>query len=260
MEIALISAAAALASLLTFFTGFGLATIMTPVMLLFFPAPVAIAITAVVHFLNNLFKYALLRSHIDWRTVLRFGAPAGIGALMGAGLLWLLPQSAALLEYSAVGKIIHVTPLGLIIGTAMVFFALLESLPRLKNLKFSAGKIYLGGFLSGFFGGVSGHQGALRSAFLIRIGLGTETFIATGIAIACIVDAVRLAIYQPLSGKFIFSDHTQTITAATLSAFAGALLGNLLLKKVTIGLVQSAVAAGVIILGLSIATGVLPAG
>lgn len=260
MEIALISAAAALASLLTFFTGFGLATILTPVMLLFFPTPVAIAMTAIVHFLNNLFKYALMRTHIDWRTVLRFGLPAGIGALLGAGLLRLLPQGAALLDYSVAGKVFHTTPLGLVIGTAMIFFALFETLSLFKSLRFGPEKIYFGGFLSGFFGGVSGHQGALRSAFLIRIRLGKETFIATGIAIACIVDVIRLAIYQPLPGIFAFSNHGQTVIAATLSAFAGALLGNVLLKKATIVLLQNAVVAGVMTLGLLIATGLLPAG
>ncbi len=87
MELALISATAALASLATFFTGFGLATVLTPVMLVYFPPHTAIALTAVVHLLNNLFKYALTRHHIDWRTVLRFGAPAAIGALLGAALL-----------------------------------------------------------------------------------------------------------------------------------------------------------------------------
>lgn len=38
----------------------------------------------------------------------------------------------------------------------------------------------LGGLLSGFFGGLSGNQGALRSAFLLKAGLSKEAFIATG--------------------------------------------------------------------------------
>ena len=35
-------------------------------------------------------------------------------------------------------------------------------------------------FGSGFFGGLSGMQGALRSAFLARAGLSKEAFVASG--------------------------------------------------------------------------------
>ena len=111
-----IGAAAAFASLLTFFTGFGLATILTPVMLVFFPAPAAIALTAIVHFLNNIFKYALLRTHIDWRTVARFGLPAGLGAILGAVLLAFVPQDNVLTTYTLSGKIFRITPLRLVVG------------------------------------------------------------------------------------------------------------------------------------------------
>ena len=164
MDILLISATAALASLATFFTGFGLATVLTPVMLIYFPPQTAIALTAVVHLLNNLFKYTLTRNHIDWKTVLRFGLPAFFGALAGAALLHFLPAEKTLLSYAVGTKTAAVTSVKLIIGLLMIFFALFEAIPRLKQLQFSENKIYAGGFISGFFGGLSGHQGALRSA------------------------------------------------------------------------------------------------
>jgi uncharacterized membrane protein YfcA len=59
MEIVAVSVVALLASLLTFFSGFGLGTILTPVMVFFFPIEVAIALTGVVHFTNNIFKLIL---------------------------------------------------------------------------------------------------------------------------------------------------------------------------------------------------------
>ncbi len=257
MEIALISATAALASLLTFFTGFGLATILTPVMLVFFPAPTAIALTAIVHFLNNLFKYALMRTHIEWRIVVSFGIPAGFGALAGAGLLYVLPSAGVITGYSLAGKIFHVTALKLTLGGLMIFFALFEAIPRLKNIQFSANKIYAGGFISGFFGGLSGHQGALRSAFLIRAGLTKEIFIGTGIAIACIVDAVRLLIYRPFSNSFSLGEHGYVLAIAAGSAFAGALMGNLMLKKTELKTLQWLVALGVSVIGLAMAAGLV---
>ena len=59
MELALIAFAALVGSTLTLFSGFGLGTMMTPVFALFFPVPLAIAATAVVHLASNLFKLGL---------------------------------------------------------------------------------------------------------------------------------------------------------------------------------------------------------
>jgi acyl-CoA reductase-like NAD-dependent aldehyde dehydrogenase len=52
------------------------------------------------------------------------------------------------------------------------------------------GYLPVGGLLSGFFGGLSGHQGALRSVFLLRAGLTKESFIATGVT--DVAEGVRL--------------------------------------------------------------------
>ena len=55
MEIVIISLITFFAAVLTFFSGFGLGTILTPVMMVFFPVEVAIAFTGIVHFSNNIF-------------------------------------------------------------------------------------------------------------------------------------------------------------------------------------------------------------
>ena len=65
MEEVLIILAALLASVLTLISGFGLGTLLLPVFALFFPLEIAVALTAVVHLLNNLFKTGLL-----WRCLL----------------------------------------------------------------------------------------------------------------------------------------------------------------------------------------------
>ena len=68
-------------------------------------------------------------------------------------------------------------------------FALLELVPSLEaRIKFDKKYLPLGGALSGFFGGISGHQGALRSAVLLKCGLEKEAFIATGVVCAVVVD------------------------------------------------------------------------
>ena len=107
--------------------------------------------------------------------------------------------------------------------------------------------------LSGFFGGLSGNQGALRSAFLIRSGLAKESFIATTVVISCMVDFTRLSVYATRISWHDVSDNRVLVIAATLSAIAGATIGNKLLKKVTLKFVQTVVA--VMLIALSIAQG-----
>ena len=79
MEYLVVAVVALLASTLTFFSGFGLGTLLLPAFALFFPVEQAIAMTAVVHLLNALFKALLIGRHADRGVVLRFGLPA-IGA------------------------------------------------------------------------------------------------------------------------------------------------------------------------------------
>ncbi len=87
MDYLVIGGAAVLASALTLFSGFGLGTLLMPVFALFFPVELAVAMTALVHFLNNLFKLALLGRQADRGVVLRFGAPTIVASFLGAGLL-----------------------------------------------------------------------------------------------------------------------------------------------------------------------------
>jgi uncharacterized protein len=87
MEIIIIALAAFAISILTFFSGFGLGTILTPVFAIFFPIDLAIALTGVVHFCNNLFKIVLVGRKTDKAVLIRFGIPAILASFAGAWLL-----------------------------------------------------------------------------------------------------------------------------------------------------------------------------
>jgi len=87
MDYLIICVIAIVVSGVTLFSGFGLGTVLMPAFALFFPLPVAIAATAIVHLANNLFKVALVGRKADWPVVLRFSIPAAIAALVGASLL-----------------------------------------------------------------------------------------------------------------------------------------------------------------------------
>jgi len=257
MELIVIPIVAAIASLVTFFSGFGLGTILTPVFVIFFPIELAIALTAIVHLLNNLFKFALVGKFTDRQTLLRFGVPAIIFAFLGAWLLHQLSGSAPIATYTLLGKHHEILWVKVVIAVLMIGFTLFETIPALKKIEFDQKHLTWGGALSGFFGGLSGHQGALRSAFLSRSGLSKESFIATGVAIACLVDIVRLMVYsKPLLTEQMTS-HLTLLSLTLLSAFLGAYLGSHFIKKITMDTVQKIVAIMLTVLAVALGLGLI---
>jgi len=171
MEIVIISIAAFFTAILTFFSGFGLGTIMMPVFAFFFPIDVAIALTGVVHFANNFFKLLLVGRDADKTVLLRFGLPAFLAAIFGAWLLIHLSSLPVLYSYTMWGRGFEISLIKLTIALILFVFAILEIMPAFRRLQFDKNKLVIGGVLSGFLGGLSGIQGALRSAFLIKSGL-----------------------------------------------------------------------------------------
>jgi uncharacterized protein len=257
MEVAVVCLVALLASGLTFFSGFGLGTLLLPAFALFMPLEQAVAATAVVHLLNGLFKLALLRRHVDGGVLLRFGVPAVLAALFGAWLLSQLGSLPILHSYTAFEHRFEIQPLKLVIGLLLLLFALIELVPKLRDLEFDARWQPLGGVLSGFFGGIAGMQGALRSAFLARSGLEKQAFVATGAAIACVIDLARLTVYAgTLARVFGTLDH-RLLACAVLAAFAGAWFGNRLLKKTTMRGIQRIVAVLLFVFAIGLIAGLL---
>jgi len=219
---------ALIASFLTLFSGFGLGTLLMPAFALFFPLELAIAMTGIVHLSNNLFKLSLFGKMADGKIIIRFGLPAIAASYFGAqGLLWLS------------------------------HFALLESVPALEKVSLNLKWLPLGGILSGFFGGLSGHQGVLRSAFLIRAGLTRDAFIATGVVIACMVDAARLPIYFKNFVIRELQENRGPLFAAVLCAFLGTWMGSHLLKKTTIQAIKWIVSAMLFLFAILLAAGLI---
>ena len=257
MEIVIISIAAFLTAILTFFSGFGLGTILTPVFMIFFPVDLAIGLTGIVHFFNNIFKLALVGKKADKAVLLRFGIPAVIAAIAGAWLLLHIPDVKPLFTYHLFGKTFEVYPVKFIISILLIFFAILDLVPFLNKLQFGKKQMPLGGALSGFFGGLSGNQGALRSAFLIKVGLTKEAFIATTVVISCFVDFPRLTVYATRLTKAGLDENITILIIATLAAITGAFIGNKLLKKVTLKFIQTLVAVMLILISLALGAGLI---
>jgi uncharacterized membrane protein YfcA len=254
--------AAFFAAGLTLYSGFGLGTLLLPVFALFFPAEMAVVATAMVHGANNVFKVSLLGRHADLEVVLKFGLPAIVAAILGALALGWFAQAGFSLDIEVNEKIFfHLTPVKLIIGMLMIGFAMFELLPRFRSLQFERRYLPLGGVLSGFFGGLSGHQGALRSAFLAKTGLSTERFVGSNAAIGFLVDLTRISVYIALfsvaGGKVSDFSGWPLVITGSVSAFTGVLIGKRYLQKVTMTSIQTLVGVLLFGVGLALVTGAL---
>ena len=262
MDYLLVTAASVLVAALTLFSGFGLGTLLMPVFALFFPLPLAVGATAVVHLANNLFKLMLVGRRASGPVTLRFGVPAIPAAFVGAFVLARMSGRPTLATYQLGGREFDLTWIGLGMGTLITFFALADLAPWFDDLRVPRKWLSAGGVISGFFGGVSGHQGALRAAFLTNCGLSRDSFIGTSVVCGTLVDLTRLGVY----GSTVFRQDAARVQdpeaqnlllAATLAAFAGSLLGARLVKKVTLRTVRRLVGALLLFLGLGIAAGLV---
>lgn len=262
MAFVVVALTALLASGLTMFSGFGLGTLLLPVFALFLPVELAVAATALVHGANNVLKAGLLGRLADFKLVLRFGLPAIIAALAGVYVLKLLSGMPELWTYSLLGKQAVVTPLKLAMAVLMASFAVLELHPRFEQLEFDRRLLPFGGALSGFFGGLSGHQGALRSAFLTKVGMSPQAFVGTNAVIGLLVDLVRISAYAAILFGARLTDLAKSregalIAVGALAAFAGVILGKRLLHKITMATVQRITGALLLLIALLLGLGVI---
>jgi len=248
------------AAALTLFSGFGLGTLLLPVLALFFPVEAAVAATAVVHLLNSLFKLTLIGRDAKARVVLTFGIPAAAAAMLGAWLLTMLSGLPVLLRYDLGGRQAEITPVKLVIAALIFAFAVADLWPGASRVAFGPRLIPVGGLISGLFGGLSGHQGALRSAFLIKAGLTKREFVGTSATCAVLVDLSRIAVYGAgfVTGTFAAAGEgggQALLAVGTGCAFAGSFIGTRLLEKVTLITLQRAVGTMLLIVAIAMGSG-----
>ncbi len=258
MEYVTVFVVAVFVSGLTLYSGFGLGTLLLPAYAFFFSPEIAVIATAVVHFANNIFKLVVVGKNADKALVIQFGIPAIVAAFIGAGLLGYVAHFEELFRYTLGPFEAVVTPLKIIIAILMFCFAMLELLPFLRAWKVDKKYLVIGGFLSGFFGGFSGHQGALRSAFLAKVDISPQAFVGTNAFVGFLVDLARLPVYGTalwMTGLFHVQDADiwPIVTVGIFGAFLGVLMGKRFLHKVTMHTVQTI--TGAFLLGIAVALG-----
>lgn len=257
MEVAIISLVAFLAAILTFFSGFGLGTILTPIMMIYFPVEIAVAFTGIVHFSNNIFKLFIVGNKANKEVLVKFGLPAIFAAFIGSYFLFNMNTEYIIYSYNLLGQIKSISLVKFIVSLLLIVFASFDLIPFFKKLEFGKKSLPIGGLLSGFFGGLSGNQGALRSSFLIKLSLDKETFIATTVVISTMVDFTRLGVYSSNLLQINLEDYLTLGVSSILAATLGAFIGNKLLKKIALDYIRILVATLVLLLAFGLLLGVI---
>jgi len=196
--------------------GFGAATILTPVAVLFLDVKTAIATVAVFHLFGNASRLYFFGRQIHWPTWRLFGVTGVLFSLLGASVTTTLPASV----------------MKLCLGVFLVaYVAASAAAPKSLRLPQTPLLLLGGGAVSGFIAGLIGTGGAIRSACLLAFGLPTETYLATSAAIALMVDATRLPVY--LVGGFIPSALLPLLGALLVVAFAGSWTGQRMVHRMS---------------------------
>jgi uncharacterized membrane protein YfcA len=226
--------AAVIAGAIASISGFGIGSVLTPVLASQFDVRLAIALVSLPHLAGTFVRFLLVRTHIDRDVLLGFGAASAIGGLAGAALQAVV-QSAAL---------------AVIFGLLLVFAGLGSLTGFAQRMRFSGRRSALvGGALSGLLGGLVGNQGGIRAAALLGFDVSRQAFIATATAVALIVDGARIPVYLVTQGADI-APRWPLIALLAIGAVAGTLLGERTLRRMSETVFRQVVGVLLLVLGV----------
>jgi len=121
--------------------------------------------------------------------------------------------------------------LTIVFGCLLVFAGASGLTGFVDRMHFGRRTAWVAGALSGFFGGLVGNQGGIRSAALLGFDIRKEELIATATAIALIVDGARMPVYLAVETKGILSAWPLLVTAI-LGVLVGTFWGVRFLKRI----------------------------
>ncbi len=231
---AVIAAASIAAGALASIVGFGIGSLLTPVLAMQAGTKIAVAAVSIPHLIGTALRFWLIAGHVDRRVFITFGLTSAAGGLAGA------------LLHSRLGGPV----LSVIFGCLLVFVSISELSGLSKRLRFEGPAAWIAGLVSGLLGGLVGNQGGIRSAALIGVHLQRDAFIATATAIGLMVDAARMPVY------FYFDRHAviaawPLVAIATAGVVVGTLAGRRALARVPEAWFHKIVAVVVGVLGVA---------
>jgi hypothetical protein len=211
----LVALVAAFAGATASVAGFGIGSLLTPLLALRLGTPVAVAAVAIPHAAATLLRAWRLREAVDWPLFRHFGVWSAAGGLAGALLFTRLGGPA----------------LTRVLGALLVLTAVSTLSGWAARVRLPAWAAWGLGLLSGFFGGVVGNQGGLRAGALLGLGLTPAAFVATSTLSGVVVDVVRTPLYVARAGGAVLA-----AWPAVLAATVGAIVGTLVGERALLGL------------------------
>lgn len=224
---------AVLAGAIASVSGFGIGSLLTPLLAVRVGTKLAVAAVSLPHVAATAFRFWLLRQHVDRRLLWSFGLMSAAGGLVGA-LLHAYADSPALAVVFAV----------LLICTGMMGLTGLS-----ERLRFRGWVAWVAGAASGALGGLVGNQGGIRSAAMLGFDVPKHAFIATATAVGLIVDGARLPVYLVTQGQEI-ADQWPFLLVATAGVIVGTVAGERFLRLLPEALYRRLVAGLVLTLGV----------
>jgi uncharacterized membrane protein YfcA len=207
--------AAVLAGALASVTGFGIGSLLTPVLALRVDTRVAVAVVSIPHLAGTALRFWMLKGHVDRSVFWRFGLMSAAGGLVGA-LLHTRASAPALT---------------ILFGGLLLFVALSELRGWSRRMRLTGAAAWAAGVTSGLLGGLVGNQGGIRSAALLGFDLKRDSTIATATAVGLVVDAARMPVYFALY-RDDMAHLIEPIVVATLAVLAGTVAGRHLLSRI----------------------------
>ena len=213
--------------------GFGIGSFLIPLVSVQTGTKIAIALVSLPHFLGTSVRFWLLKNKVNRKILVRFGLLSAIGGLTGA-----------LLHSFFVSDLLQIIFAVMLISAGILGILQVTERVRLGNIGAA-----IAGLTSGFFGGLVGEQGGIRSVALLNFSVEKEAFIATATATGLIVDAVRMPVYF-ISGFDQVSQFLLILILSCVAVVAGTLAGNLVLKRISEESFKRIVSLLVLILGI----------
>ncbi|HUE71178.1 MAG TPA: sulfite exporter TauE/SafE family protein [Pirellulaceae bacterium] len=229
----LMAAVGVLAGAVASVSGFGIGSLLTPLLALRVGTKLAVAAVSIPHVVATALRFWIMRKEVDRKLLWSFGLMSAAGGLVGA-----------LLQSYAESPLLTV-----IFGLLLTSTGLMQSTGISQRLRFHGPMAWAAGGISGLLGGLVGNQGGIRSAAMLGFDVSPRAFVATATAVGVIVDAARMPVYLVTQGKEIAGLWPE-LASATVGAVVGTLIGDRILRRLPEPIYRRIV--GVLILALGI--------
>lgn len=228
-----VSVVGALAGGIASVGGFGIGSLLTPLVATRYGMKSAVAAVSVPHFIATALRLWKLRRDVDRRILLGFGATNAAGSLVGALIhIW-----------------VNNPILAIALGILLVFAGLTGVLGYTDRMRFGKAASWAAGGVSGAFGGLVGNQGGIRSAAMLGLGVQGPAFVATATATGVFVDAVRVPVYLATESSQIAHAST-AVVAAVIGVVVGTFAGERVLRRIPEKLFRRVVSALLLAIGV----------